>query len=63
MFLLGSLKLFRRNEKIATEDNYTDERKLFKFSLFYLFLLFTALLIEALMRSLDISLIAWPQVF
>ena len=61
MFLLGSLKLFRRNEKIATEDNYTDERKLFKFSLFYLFLLFTALLIEALMRSLDISLIAWPQ--
>jgi len=63
MFLLGSLKLFRRNEKIATEDNYTDERKLFKFSLFYLFLLFTALLIEAFMRSLDISLIAWPQVF
>jgi len=63
MFLLGSLKLFRRNEKIATEDNYTDERKLFKFSLFYLFLLFTALLIEALLRSLDMSLIAWPQVF
>ena len=63
MFLLGSWKLFRRNEKIATEDNYTDERKLFKFSLFYLFLLFTALLIEALMQSLDISLIAWPQVF
>ncbi|MBT6834001.1 MAG: protoheme IX farnesyltransferase [Rhodobacterales bacterium] len=63
MFLLGSLKLFRRNEKIATEDNYTDERKLFKFSLFYLFLLFAALLIEALLRSLDMSLIAWPQVF
>ncbi|MDC1412730.1 protoheme IX farnesyltransferase, partial [Amylibacter sp.] len=60
---LGSWKLFRRNEKIATEDNYTDERKLFKFSLFYLFLLFAALLIEALMRSLDMSLIAWPQVF
>ena len=63
MFLLGSLKLFRRNEKIATEDNYTDERKLFKFSLFYLFLLFAALLIEALLRSLDMSLVAWPQVF
>ncbi len=63
MFLLGAWKLFRRDEIIATEDNYTDERKLFKFSLFYLFLLFTALLIEALMRSLDISLIAWPQVF
>ncbi len=63
MFLLGAWKLFRRDERIATEDNYTDERKLFKFSLFYLFLLFTALLIEALMRSIDISLIAWPQVF
>ena len=63
MFILGSLKLFRRNEKIATEDNYTDERKLFKFSLFYLFLLFAALLIEALLRSLDMSLVAWPQVF
>jgi len=63
MFLLGAWKLFRRDERIATEDNYNDERKLFKFSLFYLFLLFTALLIEALMRSLVISLIAWPQVF
>ena len=63
MFLLGAWKLFRRDERIATEDNYNDERKLFKFSLFYLFLLFTALLIEALMQSLDISLIAWPQVF
>ena len=63
MFLLGAWKLFRRDERIATEDNYNDERKLFKFSLFYLFLLFTALLIEALMRSLDISLITWPQVF
>jgi len=63
MFLLGAWKLFRRDERIATEDNYNDERRLFKFSLFYLFLLFTALLIEALMRSLDISLIAWPQVF
>ena len=63
MFLLGAWKLFRRDERIATEDNYNDERKLFKFSLFYLFLLFTALLIEALMRSLGISLIAWPQVF
>ena len=63
MFLLGAWKLFRRDERIATEDNYNDERKLFKFSLFYLFLLFTALLIEALMQSLDISLIAWQQVF
>ena len=63
MFLLGAWKLFRRDERIATEDNYNDERKLFKFSLFYLFLLFTALLIEALMQSLDTSLIAWPQVF
>jgi len=63
MFLFGAWKLFRRDERIATEDNYNDERKLFKFSLFYLFLLFTALLIEALMQSLDISLIAWPQVF
>ena len=63
MFLLGAWKLFRRDERIATEDNYNDERKLFKFSLFYLFLLFKALLIEALMQSLDISLIAWPQVF
>ena len=63
MFLLGAWKLFRRDERIATEDNYNDERKLFKFSLFYLFLLFAALLIEALLRSLDMSLIAWPQVF
>ncbi|MDB9852132.1 heme o synthase [Amylibacter sp.] len=63
LFLLGAFKLFKREEKIAIEDNYLEERKVFKFSLFYLFLLFTALLIEASFRSYDVRLIAWPQVF
>ena len=48
LFLLGAFKLFKREEKIAIEDNYLEERKVFKFSLFYLFLLFTALLIGSI---------------
>ena len=63
MFLIGARKVFLRSEDGAIEDNYLEERKLFKFSLFYLFILFAALLAEASLKSFDLNLMAWPQVF
>ena len=63
MFLMGAIKLFRRAESAAVADKYFEERKVFRFSLFYLFLLFSALLIEAGLRTLNFNLAAWPQVF
>lgn len=63
MFLLGAWRLFKRNEEEAETDAYLAERKVFRFSLFYLFLLFTALLIEAVLRGLGLNWASWPQVF
>lgn len=63
MFLMGAIKLFRRAETAAVADKYFEERKVFRFSLFYLFILFSALLIEAGFRALNFNLAAWPQVF
>jgi protoheme IX farnesyltransferase len=63
MFLMGALKLFRRNEDQAIADKYAEERKVFRFSLFYLFLLFAALLVEAALRVFNLNWAAWPQVF
>jgi protoheme IX farnesyltransferase len=63
MFLQGAFKLYRRTEEEAIADVYAAERKVFRFSLFYLFLLFAALLIETALRALDLQWAAWPQVF
>ena len=58
MFLIHAIRLFRRAEDVAESDTYAAEKSMFKFSLFYLFLLFAALGIDAW-----IDLPAWPQVF
>lgn len=63
MFLQGAFKLYRRAEEDAIADKYAAERKVFRFSLFYLFLLFAALLIETALRAFDLQWTAWPQVF
>jgi len=58
IFLAYAVRLFRRAETAAEADSYASEKSMFKFSLFYLFLLFAALGIEAWVK-----LPAWPQVF
>jgi len=63
MFLKGAYKLFKRAETDAEADKYAEERKVFRFSLFYLFLLFAALLIETALRATGLNWAAWPQVF
>ncbi|GAA6176665.1 heme o synthase [Sulfitobacter pacificus] len=50
LFLIGAYRIWRRDEVMAEEDNYAVERKFFRLSLFYLFLHFGAILIEATLR-------------
>jgi len=50
LFLIGAYRIWKRDEVMAEEDNYAVERKFFRLSLFYLFLHFGAILIEATLR-------------
>ncbi|MBF9044167.1 protoheme IX farnesyltransferase [Rhodobacterales bacterium HKCCE4037] len=50
IFLKGAWDIWRRDEAVAEADNYAVEKKVFKFSLLYLFLHFGALLVDAIWR-------------
>ena len=50
LFLLGALRIWRRDEEMAEQDNFAVERAFFKLSLWYLFLHFGAILAEALLK-------------
>ncbi|MEJ6389349.1 heme o synthase [Gymnodinialimonas ulvae] len=50
IFLKGAWDIWRRDEAMAEADEYAVEKKVFRFSLFYLFLHFGALLADALWR-------------
>jgi protoheme IX farnesyltransferase len=50
-FLLGAVRIWRRDEALAEDDNYAVEKAFFRFSLWYLFLHFGALLVDATLRS------------
>jgi protoheme IX farnesyltransferase len=50
IFLAGAWRIFRRSEDEAMADGYAAERRFFRFSLVYLFLLFGAILAEAALR-------------
>jgi len=52
-FLVGAIRLFRRTEAVAEADRYGAEKRLFRFSLTYLFVHFGALLAEAGLRQWD----------
>ena len=45
--LLGAWRIWRRDEETARADHYAVEKRVFKLSLAWLFLHFTAILIEA----------------
>jgi heme o synthase len=49
-FVKGAVDIWRRDETIAAADNYAVEKAFFRFSLYYLFLHFSALLIDASLR-------------
>ena len=50
-FLVGAWRIWRRDETMAEADNYRVEKDVFRFSLYYLFAHFGALLVDALLRT------------
>ena len=50
-FIKGAVEIKRRSEKAALKDGHAAERAFFRFSLYYLFVNFGALLIEATLRG------------
>ncbi|MFS4437205.1 heme o synthase [Paracoccaceae bacterium GXU_MW_L88] len=53
IFLLGAIRLWRRDEAQAEADKYKAEKRFFGFSILYLFLHFGALGIDALIRAVS----------
>ena len=51
-FLIGAWRILRRDEAAAEADQYKVEKKVFGFSILYLFGLFGALLVEAVLHGL-----------
>ncbi len=54
IFMRDAIRISRRNEDIAEADGYAVEKSFFKFSLLYLALLFTAILVGSLIGPLEI---------
>ncbi|MGL4321819.1 MAG: heme o synthase, partial [Paracoccaceae bacterium] len=50
-FLIGAYRIWQRDEVMAEADKYATEKSVFRFSLYYLFLHFTAFLVEAVLKS------------
>ncbi|NRA99769.1 MAG: protoheme IX farnesyltransferase [Rhodobacteraceae bacterium] len=50
-FLKGAWDIVRRDEDVAIADDYRTEKSFFRFSLYYLFLHFGALLVDAALRA------------
>ncbi len=55
LFLKGAWDIWRRDETMADADGYRVEKRVFRFSLYYLFLHFGALLVDAGLRSWGIA--------
>ena len=50
-FLHGAWNIWRRDETMAEADSYRIEKRFFRFSLYYLFVHFGAILIEAVLKT------------
>ncbi len=61
LFLKGAYDIWKRTEEQATADKHATERKVFRISLYYLFLHFAVLLVEATAKSYGLNWAAWPQ--
>ena len=51
VFLFGAWAIWKRDEVVAQADKYAVEKKVFRFWLYYLFLHFVALLVEAVLHA------------
>ncbi|MBE3637788.1 heme o synthase [Mangrovicoccus algicola] len=59
MFLHGAWTIFRRSTEQALADGYAAEKRVFRFSLLYLFAMFGALLVDATLRGLGWDVMPW----
>ena len=50
-FILGAVRIWRRDETMAEADGYAVEKAFFRFSLYYMFLHFVAFLVEAALKT------------
>ncbi|QYZ70788.1 heme o synthase [Neotabrizicola shimadae] len=50
-FILGAVRIWRRDEAMAEADSYAVEKAFFRFSLYYMFLHFVAFLVEAALKT------------
>ncbi len=55
LFLLGALRIWRRDETIAEADDYRTEKKFFRLSLYYLFAHFGAIALEATLAPMGLG--------
>ena len=55
IFVLGAIRIWRRDETAAEADRYAVEKRFFRFSLLYLFLHFSALLAEAALKPFGLG--------
>jgi protoheme IX farnesyltransferase len=51
IFLKGAWDIWKRDETTAEADGYVTEKRVFRFSLYYLFLHFVALLVQAALAA------------
>jgi len=54
-FLVGAIRIWRRDEVQAEADNYATEKSVFKFSILYLFLHFSAFLAEVALKPFGLG--------
>jgi protoheme IX farnesyltransferase len=60
-FLFGAIKVMRRTERVSLADNFKVEKKVFLFSIFYLFAHFGVIGIETITKLFSSSYVPWPQ--
>jgi protoheme IX farnesyltransferase len=63
LLLFGAVRLARRTDAIAAADRFRVERRFFAFTILLLFLLFVALLADALLQTLGLAPASWPVWF
>ena len=60
-FLVGSIKVVLRTEKVSLADNFKVEKRVFVFSIFYLFAHFGVIGLETIIKTVIPAYIPWPQ--
>jgi heme o synthase len=63
MFAHGAWSLWRRDEAAAAADGHRAEKRFFGFSILYLFLVFSLILVEAILGAAGFAPAAWPPAY